>query len=114
PAISDNDRRTLEQGLATELRAQTYGDWTAHLVSLWQGQLAERFQLLVNGDVDQRTADALNKLLAELGAPADGPPEKPPTYTVSGTVKLEDGTPTPGLVVVAIDRDFRAEQTLGE
>jgi hypothetical protein len=114
PAISDNDRRTLEQGLASELRAQTYGDWTAHLVSLWQGQLAERFQLVVNGDVDQRTADALNKLLAELGASANGTPETPVAYMVSGTVKLDDGTPVPGLVVVAIDRDFRAEQKLGE
>src|SRR3712207_8190987 len=73
PGISDNDRRTLEQGLASELRTQTYGEWTAHLVSLWQGQLAERFRLVVNGDVDQATAHALHKLLGELGAPPNRP-----------------------------------------
>lgn len=114
PGISDSDRRAQEQGLVSELRAQTYEDWTAHLVSLWQKQLAERFQLVVNGDVDQRTADALNKLLSEFGAPMDGSPQDPTAFTVGGTVKLEDGTPVPGLVAIAIDRDFRAEQTLGE
>ena len=72
--ISDNDRRTLEQGLAAELRNQTYGNWTAHLVSLWQEQLKDRFQLFVNGNVDQATAGALNTVLTELGAPTDGPP----------------------------------------
>jgi hypothetical protein len=72
PGISDNDRRTLEQGLASELRDQVYKDWTAQLVSIWQGQLADRFQVVVNGDVDQATANALNTVLAELGAPTDG------------------------------------------
>jgi hypothetical protein len=72
PGISDNDRRALEQGLASELRDQVYKDWTAQLVSLWQGQLADRFQVAVNGDVDQATAKALNTVLVELGAPIDG------------------------------------------
>jgi hypothetical protein len=72
PGISDNDRRTLEQGLAFELRDQAYKDWTAQLVSIWQGQLADRFQVGVSGDVDQATAYAMNTVLAELGAPIDG------------------------------------------
>jgi hypothetical protein len=72
--ISPNDRHALEHGLASELRDQVYGDWTAHLVSLWQQQLGDRFQLLVSGNVDQATADALNTRLTELGAPADGSP----------------------------------------
>ena len=72
--LSDNDRRTLEQGLAAELRDQAYGNWTAHLVSLWQEQLADRFQLFVNGNVDPATASALNALIAELGAPSENPP----------------------------------------
>jgi hypothetical protein len=54
--ISDNDRRTLEQGLAAELRDQAFRDWTAHLVSLFQEQLASRFQLVVNGNLDQAAA----------------------------------------------------------
>jgi hypothetical protein len=112
--ISDNDRRTLELGFASDLRDQAYRDWTGHLVSLWQEQLTERFQLVVNGDVDQATANALNKLLTELGALGNDTPAKPPAYTVSGVVRLDDGTPVPGLVVVAIDQDFRAVQTLGE
>jgi hypothetical protein len=40
PGISDKDRGTLERGLAS-----------AHLVSLFQQQLAERFQLFVNSSV---------------------------------------------------------------
>ncbi len=34
--------------------------------------------------------------------------------SVHGVVSLEDGTPVPGLIVTAIDRDFRAAQVLGE
>jgi hypothetical protein len=72
--ISDNDRRTLEKGLAPDLRDQVYGDWTAHFVSFWQERLAKRFRLLVNGDVDKTTASALNTRLVELGAPANDSP----------------------------------------
>jgi len=68
PRISAKDRQSLERGLAAELKTNSYGKWTAHLVSLWQKRLAKRFGLTVNGDVDQATADAFNKLLAELGA----------------------------------------------
>ena len=115
--ISDNDRRTLEQRLATELRDQTYKDWTAHLVSLWQEQLADRFQLIKNGNVDQATADALNKLLAELGAPIDGGPTDPPkpaAYEVRGVVRLADASPARETKVAAYDRDMRKEELLGE
>src|SRR5882724_11782384 len=101
--ISDNDRRTLEQGLASELRDQVYEKWTAHLISLWQEQLAERFQLVVNGDVDRATADALNTLLAELGAPSNGQPPKPRAYEVKGFVRLADGSPAPATKVSASD-----------
>jgi hypothetical protein len=116
--ISDNDRRTLEQGLASELREQTFRDWTAHLVSLWQEQLADRFHLIKNGDVDQATADALNKILAELGAPTnggpgDGPPPKL-TCEVRGFVRLADASPARETKVAAYDRDLRKEELLGQ
>jgi Tc toxin complex TcA C-terminal TcB-binding domain/Neuraminidase-like domain/Salmonella virulence plasmid 28.1kDa A protein len=134
PGISDADRGTLERGLASELREQLYKDWTAHLVSLWQEQLKERFGLFVNGNVDQATADALNTLLAELGAPMDGapdappdsepptdkppykPPQEPPAYAyeVTGFVRLADGSPAPATSVSAFDRDLRSEELLGQ
>src|ERR1700724_794991 len=110
--ISDNDRRTLEQGLAAELREQTYGDWTTHLVSLFQEQLARRFGLVINGDVGEDTADALNNLLAELGAPDVGPPG-PPANAISGIVRLADGSPARGIAVWAGDRHLRSERELG-
>jgi hypothetical protein len=117
PGISDNDRHTLEQGLAPESRDQLYKDWTTRLVSIFQEQLTDRFQLVVNGDVDQATADALNKVLGELGAPGigklDPPQPKPPAYTVSGVVQLADGSPARGVAVTASERDLRSEQLLG-
>jgi hypothetical protein len=71
--ISPNDRLVLEQRLTLDLRGQVYGDVTAQLVALFQKQLASRFDLLVNGDVDQATANALNTILAELGATGNQP-----------------------------------------
>jgi hypothetical protein len=101
PGISDNDRHILEQGLASELRDQTYKKWTMHLVSLYQEQLADRFKLIINGDVDQATADALNKLLAELGAPGIGyPPQPDPDALAKECRKLLDALRErcPGLI----------------
>jgi hypothetical protein len=111
--ISDNDRRTLEQGLASELRDQAYGDWTTKLVSIWQEQLADRFQLTANGDVDQATANALNKLLAELGATDSGPPAQS-QYRVYGTIRDNLQRPLVGAAVQAFDKDIRSEQPLGK
>jgi hypothetical protein len=90
PGISDNDRKTLQQRLAPELRTQTFGDATAELVGIWQNQLKNwpdylpvlpqglkaKVQNLPmspnagrgNGDVDEVTAEALNWLLKKLGA----------------------------------------------
>jgi hypothetical protein len=65
----------LHAGLLFLIRNQpgiSDNDWTAQLVSIWQGQLADRFQVGVSGDVDLRTAYAMNTVLAELGAPIDG------------------------------------------
>jgi hypothetical protein len=74
--ISDHDRAALEQGLASDLRDQVYLKSTAKLVALFQQQLTARFELVVNGDVDQATANALNTVIAELGVtgkqPGDG------------------------------------------
>ena len=64
PGISDNDRHTLQGELAPDLQTETFGQGTLRLVKIWQEQL----NLLQNGDVDQKTADALNGLLRQLRA----------------------------------------------
>jgi peptidoglycan hydrolase-like protein with peptidoglycan-binding domain len=82
---------------ADERRSRRYGASTAGAVSAWQ---RER-KLSVSGELD---LDALKVLWAEgRSAPRNA----------RGVVRLEDGTPAPGLLVVAFDRDFRAEQPLG-
>ena len=90
-SISDNDRETLQQRLAAELRGQTFGSVTEELVGMFQNQLKQRAararsdvpdklkeklrNLPVsdrtgrgNGDVDELTAEGLNWLLTKLGA----------------------------------------------
>jgi hypothetical protein len=65
PGISNKDRHTLQGELAPDLQTETFGQGTLRLVKTWQEQL----NLLQNGDVDQTTANALNGLLRQLGAP---------------------------------------------
>lgn len=83
---------------STELREQRFGSTTAEAVSRWKGQHG----LPSDPTLDQ---DALDRLWKEGR-------EQP--RVVHGVVSLDDGTPVPNLRVVAMDRDFRAEQVLGE
>jgi hypothetical protein len=62
--------------------------------------------------VDELTANALNRLLAEYSA-ADDETTAPPAYQVTGTVRLADGYPAGGVTVAVFDRDLRSEQPLG-
>lgn len=115
--VSDNDRRILEAGLTVELRDQVYGKWTAHLVSLWQEQLAGRFQLFVNGDVDPATADALNTIIAELGATdggTGGESDHAAFYDVTGRVSSPDSPSVGGLRVQIVDKNIGPDVVLGE
>jgi hypothetical protein len=86
PGISDNDRESFQQQLASDRTARTFGHATAHQVGIWQKQLKFRpdlpqdlkdrlnnlpistFTEMGNGDVDELTAEALNWLLRKLGA----------------------------------------------
>ena len=78
PGISDNDRSILKQRLAPEIRDETFGKATSDIVSIWQDQLKHRLDVPKalrdllpappNGDVNKPTANALNWLLAKLGA----------------------------------------------
>lgn len=111
-AVSDNDRRLLEQQLASDQHDQIYQKATTRLVSLFQEQLASRFQLVVNGDVDQGTADALNKVLAELGA-FGTQPDDAASYDVAGTVSSPDSANVGGLYVQIVDKNVGPDVVLG-
>jgi peptidoglycan hydrolase-like protein with peptidoglycan-binding domain len=81
-----------------EVRERRFGTSTAAAVAVWQ----TRHDLPATGVLE---GEALQRL---WGEGRDLP------RVVRGVVRLEDGTPVPGLRVVAVDRDFRAEQTLGQ
>src|SRR5216684_4365215 len=82
-----------------ELREQRFGPTTADAVAQWQERHGQQ---PAGGVLD---LDALG-LLQEDGRTLP--------RVVHGIVSLPDGMPVPGLLVLAIDRDFRAEQVLGE
>jgi len=83
---------------SVELREQRFGPSMADAVSQWQ----QRQGLPTDSSLDMETLDRLWQEGRKL------------PRTVQGGVTLTDGTPVPKLRVVAIDRDFRAEQVLGE
>ena len=75
PGISDNDRQSLQSQLAPEMHPEKFGMATFRLVRTLQEQLNSRLDVpkehkpvVQNGDVDEKTADALNFLLRQLGA----------------------------------------------
>ncbi len=71
--------------------------------------LQKMFQLTENGNVDELTADLINKLLIKRD-----PPENKPIYTVSGRVQYSPGDASRPKLVRAYDRDLRSEELLGE
>lgn len=90
PGISDNDRQTLQQRLASDVRTETFGKATAEIVGMWQNQLKnwpdylpalpkglrlelQRLSISAatgrgNGDVDELTAKGLNWILRKFRA----------------------------------------------
>jgi 5-hydroxyisourate hydrolase-like protein (transthyretin family) len=84
--------------LSAELREPLFGSTTVEAVLRW----TEGHGFPADGSLD---LEALDRLWA------DG---REVPRVVHGVVSPADGTPAPGLRVVAIDRDFRAEQELGE
>lgn len=91
----------VELGLpisSIELREHRFGPTTAEAVISWR----ERQKLPPDDILDLESLERLWKESREL------------VRSVFGRVTLDDGTPVPMLHVVAIDRDFRDEQTLGE
>lgn len=83
---------------AEERDARRYGAFTAMAVADWKAQ--------------RRLPEAPGLALEQLQQLTKEAREL--QRSVHGVVSLEDGAPVPGLTVTAIDRDFRAEQVLGE
>ncbi|MBB3188947.1 neuraminidase-like domain-containing protein [Halomonas cerina] len=84
-----------------ETDAGFFGEATTLVVMAFQTQ----HELEATGIVDERTAQAIN-------AAVDA--EQPERFVVNGQVQQRDGTPEPGVLVRAVDRDLRREQELGQ
>ena len=113
-SITADDLQAYLERLRKEQTAQTYGKVTTKLVAIFQ----EQSQLPAEGEVDAPTAEALNKILKELGAF-----DPPAQFIVRGRVFSSDPseggtaaqrTPINGILVRAFDRDVRSEDFLGE
>src|SRR5256884_4451106 len=98
-------RREASAALLRERAAQTYGDTTQKLVGIFQRDR----RLDGGGDVDEQTANALNRLLDELGASQRSQSQ----FVVKGKIRLSDNSPADRVKVSAFDRDLRAEELLG-
>jgi Tc toxin complex TcA C-terminal TcB-binding domain/ABC toxin N-terminal region/Neuraminidase-like domain/Salmonella virulence plasmid 28.1kDa A protein len=107
--IDDQEvREKLLRALAGERERQIFGDnGTFPLVKIFQTQQ----HLEPFGQVDAVTADALNKLLLELGE-LDDPSQ--PQFLVQGQVQYADGRLAAGVLVRAFDKDLRSEEFLGD
>jgi hypothetical protein len=110
-------RRELALALKPEREGQTYRDATGKVVSIFQGERS----LQPSGEVDERTAAALNALLRELGLLDEGTPGgEPQSFVVSGQVRGDDGRLLRELQVAALhvaepgDIRLGADQTDGE
>lgn len=110
-AILANDegaRRELATALRRDHAQQSYGEATGKLVSVFQ---RER-HLQPSGEVDGPTADALNKLLRELGLLDQ---ERPPAFRlVTGVLRREDGLPLQGARIRATHVSERGAIRLGD
>ncbi|MEG3838648.1 peptidoglycan-binding protein [Microcoleus sp. herbarium14] len=93
------------ESLLEEQQAGRYGGITKELVFGFQ----TRSELEGTGYVDRPTADAMNRLLRELGAL-----DEPDRFVVRGFLRLSDNTPVPGVEIRAFDKDLRSRELLGE
>lgn len=99
--LPDERRRELEEQLRSERERQQYLDGTIRAVTVFQEQNRERFHLEINGEVDQPTAEALNKLLIELNAFDQTDSE----WVVRGQIMGANG-PVNEIQVSLFDRDL--------
>jgi hypothetical protein len=99
-------RRQLSAALQGERAEQMYGTATRKIVTDFQDEL----RLDGRGEINEATANALNRLLDQL----NGPPSDPAEFIVKGSVWFSDKSPAAGVKVSAFDRDLRNEQALGQ
>jgi len=105
-ATDETTRLELAVALKHEHAEQTYGNATFKVVSVFQKQI----RLEVLGEVDEPTANALNRLVKELGTLDETSVEE---FVVRGNVTLANGVPGAGFIVRARDRDLRTFESLG-
>ena len=100
------DELDLPEKLKDERTTQRFSDATMRAVALFREQYSQRFNLEPGEIVDERTADALNRLLQEIGA-FDVPLAE---WVVRGQVVDASG-PLNDIQVTVFDRDlfFRRE-----
>lgn len=96
----EGTRRELSAVLERERSTQTYGGATRKLVGIFQD--AHRLDVRI-GEVDERTAAALNDVLQELGAFDVAPAIQ--NRVVAGRVLQEDQTPFRGTVILFHEGD---------
>jgi hypothetical protein len=100
-------KQELSDVLRGERAEQTYSEATRKLVGIFQETQPPEPRIEASGNVDELTADAMNRLLQELGAFDE------PEWVVRGNVET-DGNAAAGVLVRVFDRDLQNKQLLGE
>lgn len=101
---NDGARRELAAALKQERERQAFAGATGKLVGAFQ----KEHGLQTTGEVDERTAAALNDAISHK---EDGAPEF--QYLVRGQVLYRGGLPIPGLIVRAFHRELRTDIEIG-
>jgi peptidoglycan hydrolase-like protein with peptidoglycan-binding domain len=101
-------RQELSTVLRRERAEQSYQDATRKLVSIFQEEQQIQPQLEF-GNIDERTAEAMNRLLQQLTALNESE-----RFVVRGILRLFDNTPIPEITIRAFDRDLRSRELLGQ
>ena len=104
-------RQQLWAAFRPERDNESFGPTTRKLVRIFQqerGLLGPRGKS--SGEVDERTANALNLQVDRLTCPEAEDAE----FSINGTVRFSDDSAAGGMTVSAFDRDLRTEQQLGK
>jgi hypothetical protein len=107
-ALSESDRLLMIEALANEQGKTLFGRITARIVSIFRSQHG----LQPGSEIDQATAEALNRVLVELGAIS--PPTPQLRRLVSGVVCRENGQLLQGSLVRAIHEVEASVISLGD
>jgi hypothetical protein len=112
-ANNEGGRQELSAGLRPERADQTYGEVTRKLVSIFQEERQIQPQREF-GNVDDRTADTMNRLLQELGGLDQPQTETVTVWVVSGRIQQGNEIPFKGGIVRAFHQTEQDAIRLGE